>query len=149
MRTLDKNEIQKILPHRPPMLLIDKVIEIEAGQRIVAVKDVTLEEDFLKGHFPNRPIMPGTSIVEAMAQTAILLYYTDHEDVLKGTMPEFYLGSINKTYFTHPVVPGDRLRLVAQTIRSLPNGGCASVKAFVGDKQVAETELVFIVKNDE
>ena len=70
---------------------VDKVIELEAGQRIVAVKDVTLEEDFLKGHFPNRPIMPGTSIVEAMAQTAILLYYTAHEDVLKGMMPTKFI----------------------------------------------------------
>lgn len=144
-KTFDKEQIQRILPHRPPMLLIDRVIDLDPGKRVVAVKEVTNEDDFLKGHFPNRPVMPGTSIVEAMAQTSIFLHHSVYGGTLKNKKPEYYLGSI-KAHFMHPVFPGDLLRLEAETVKLLVAGGYSSIKAFVGDKQVAEAELVLVLK---
>ncbi len=146
MKPLGTDEIKKILPHREPMLLIDKVIELEPGKRVVAIKDVTHEEEFLKGHFPNEPIMPGTMIVEAMAQASIMLYHSAYESTIKKT-PKYYLGSI-KAHFTNPVFPGDELRLTAETVRMLSTGAFVLAKAYVGEKQVAEADLVFAVKNE-
>lgn len=145
MNALNKNEIKNILPHREPMLLIDYVLNLERGKRVVAIKKVTNEDIFLKGHFPGKPIMPGTSIVEAMAQASILLYHSEYEDKIGDITPEYYLGSV-KAHFLHGVFPGDELRIEAETIRLLPSGGMATVKAYVKDKQVAEAELVFITK---
>lgn len=144
MKILNKEQIQKVLPHRPPMLLIDRMIDIDPGKRVVTIKDVTAEDEFFKGHFPGRPIMPGASIIEAMAQTAILLYHSAYKDVLKK-MAEFYLGSV-KAHFMHSVVPGDQLRLEVKAVKLLINGGFVTAQAFVGVKQVAEAELVLIVK---
>lgn len=144
MKTLNIEEIQKILPHRNPMLFIDKVIDIEDGKRVVAIKNVTTNDWFFQGHFPGKPIMPGSLIVEAMAQTAIIIYYSAYEKELKKT-PEYYLGSI-KASFLHPVVPGDQLRLEAETVKLLPTGAFVSAKAFVKDVKIAEAELVFATK---
>jgi 3-hydroxyacyl-[acyl-carrier-protein] dehydratase len=144
IKTLDKEQIQNILPHRPPMLLIDRMIDVDPGKRVVAIKDVTTEDEFFKGHFPGRPIMPGASIVEAMAQTAILLYHSAYKDIFKK-ITDFYLGSV-KAHFMNPVVPGDQLRLEVETVKLLITGGFVAAKAFVGDKLIAEAELVFVVK---
>jgi 3-hydroxyacyl-[acyl-carrier-protein] dehydratase len=141
---LDIDAIKKILPHRHPMLLIDRVIDLEPGKRAVAIKNVTINDWFIQGHFPGKPVMPGTLIVEAMAQTAILIYHSAFEDQIKQT-PDYYLGSI-KASFSHPVLPGDQLRLEAETVKLISNGAFINLKAFVGDKKVAESELVFIVK---
>jgi 3-hydroxyacyl-[acyl-carrier-protein] dehydratase len=140
---LDIDGIKKILPHRHPMLLIDRVIDLEPGKRAVAIKNVTINDWFIQGHFPGKPVMPGTLIVEAMAQTAILIYHSAFEDKLKQT-PDYYLGSI-KASFSHPVLPGDQLRLEAQTVKLLATGAFVSVKAFVKDTKVAEADLVFAV----
>lgn len=144
MKTLNIEQIKQILPHREPMLLIDEVVDLEAGKRVVAFKKVAKDEPFLQGHFPGRPIMPGTSIVEAMAQASILLYHSGYEDKLQK-IPEYYLGSIN-AHFMHPVFPGDELRIEAETVKLLPTGAFVAVKSFVLDKQVAEAELVFVIK---
>lgn len=144
MNTLNIEEIKQILPHRDPMLLIDKVISLDSGKRVVAIKNVKPDDEFLKGHFPGRPIMPGTMIVEAMAQTSILIYHSAYQDNLKK-IPDYYLGSV-KARFMHGVFPGDELRLEAETVRLLPTGAFVVAKAFVKDKQVAEADLVFAVK---
>lgn len=141
---LNIEQIEKILPHRHPMLLVDRVIDLEPGKRVVAIKNVAVSDIFLQGHFPGRPIMPGTSIVEAMAQTSILLYHSGYEKELKK-VPDYYLGSI-KAHFTHPVLPGDQLRIEAEAVKLLPTGAFVTTKAFIGNKQVAEAELVFSVK---
>ena len=145
MVILDKNEIKKILPHREPILMIDAVIELDQGKRVVAIKKTTNDDFFFKGHFPNRPIMPGTSIVEAMAQASILLYYSAYENKLGNKIPEYYLGSV-KARFLHSVLPGDELRIESETVRLLPTTAFVTAKAYVKDKQIAEAELVFAVK---
>ena len=145
MSTLNKDEIKKILPHREPMLLIDAVLELERGKRVVAIKKLTNEDIFFKGHFPGKPIMPGALIIEVMAQASILVYHSAYEDKISNKILEYYLGSV-KAHFLHGVFPGDELRIESEAIRLLPNGGVASVKAYVKDKQVAEAELVFVTK---
>lgn len=144
MRTLDIEQLGKILPHRHPMLLIDRVIDLEAGKRVVAIKNATSNDWFFQGHFPGKPIMPGSIIVEAMAQASIVIYYSAYEADLKN-MPEYYLGSV-KAHFYNPVLPGDQLRLEAETVKLLPTGAFISVKALVNDIKVAESELIFVVK---
>lgn len=141
---LSLEEIKKILPHREPMLLIDEVIELEPGKRVAAVKKVTKDDIFLQGHFPGNPIMPGNLVVEAMAQASILLYHSAYEEKLTKT-PDYYLGSV-KARFLHPVLPGVNLRLESETVKLLFTGAYVTAKAFVGDKLVAEADLVFIVK---
>ena len=145
MNALNKDELKKILPHREPMLLIDAVLDLESGKRAVAIKKVTNEDQFFKGHFPGKPIMPGTSIVEAMAQASILLYHSEYEDKLGSIIPEYYLGSV-KARFLHSVFPGDELRIESETVRLLPTAAFVTAKAYVKDTQVAEAELVFAVK---
>ena len=142
---LDLNQIEKILPQKDPFILIDKVTELEPGEKVVAVKDIKTNDWFFKGHFPGHPVMPGALIIEAMAQTSILLYYSKYKDSLKKK-PDYYLGAINKATFKHPVGPGDQLKIEARTVRLLPTSGFVSVKAFVKDKDIAEAELVFGVK---
>lgn len=140
----DIEQIKKILPQRYPFLLIDKVVELEPGKKAVAIKNVSINDGFFVGHFPGNPIMPGTLIIEAMAQTSIVLYYSAYKEDLKKR-PDYYLGSV-KARFKNPVVPGDQLRLQAHTEKILPSGAFVNVKAFVEDKEIAEAELIFAVK---
>jgi len=137
-------ELQKILPQRYPFLLIDKVIELVPGKSVTAIKNVTINDWFFEGHFPGNPVMPGTLIIEAMAQASILLYHSGFEDKLKSR-PDYYLGSV-KASFHQPVVPGDQLKINSETVKLLSNGAYVSVKAYVGDKLIAEADLVFAVK---
>ena len=112
MTTLDIHRILKKLPHRYPFLLIDRVIEIETGKRIKAIKNVTINEPFFSGHFPHRPVMPGVLMVEALAQTAALLSFES-----AGSEPDddtvVYFVGIDGARFKRPVEPGDQLRLEA------------------------------------
>ncbi len=144
MATLGIEQIEKILPHRYPMLLIDRVLELEPGKRVVTIKNLTTNDHFFQGHFPGAPIMPGTLIVEAMAQASILLYHSAYKEDLKNT-PKYYLGSI-KARFSHPVFPGDQLRIESETVKLLSTGAYVTARAFVGDKQAAEADLIFAIK---
>ncbi len=135
-------EIQKIIPHRYPFLLVDKIIELEPGKRAVGIKNVTVNEPFFQGHFPGYPIMPGVLIVEALAQTAGIAANAD----AAGGDGDAKLGvfaSIDGMKFKKQVVPGDTLRLEVQILSSKMGVVKASVKATVDDKIAAEGEIRF------
>src|SRR6266581_4317626 len=137
--TLDINDILRILPHRFPFLMIDRVIDITRKQRIVAIKNVTINEPFFAGHFPNLPIMPGVLIVEAIAQAGGALLLTEVEDRHKKLM---VFTGIERARFRRPVVPGDQLRIEVEVKAWRENSGRADVRmegiAFVEGKRVAE-----------
>lgn len=138
---LSNIEIQKILPHRYPMLLIDKVIEMEEGKRIVAVKNVTANEPFFQGHFPSNPIMPGVLITEALAQAGAVLLLDMEEN--RGKLGVF--TGINNFKFRRQVIPGDTLTLEADLIKYRHGMGKAEVKATVDGELAAGGEISFAV----
>jgi 3-hydroxyacyl-[acyl-carrier-protein] dehydratase len=139
---LDINEIQKILPHRYPFLLIDRVLELVRKERIVALKNVTINEPFFAGHFPGAPIMPGVLIIEAIAQAGGALLLTEVEDRNDKLM---VFTSIERAKFRKPVVPGDQLRLEVKVIgwRAVRNMVAARMEglAYVDGKKVAEATV--------
>ncbi len=110
MDVLDIHHILQYLPHRPPFLLIDKVVELKSGDSLIAVKNVTMNEPFFKGHFPGRPVMPGVLILEAMAQASGVLAYKSQEIINEGKYI-YYLAGIDNARFKRVVEPGDQLRL--------------------------------------
>src|SRR2546421_9603960 len=140
--TLDINDILRILPHRFPFLMIDRVIDITRKQRIVAIKNVTINEPFFAGHFPNLPIMPGVLIVEAIAQAGGALLLTEVEDRADKLM---VFTGIERARFRKPVSPGDQLRLEVEVKgwRSVPGVTAAKMQGYadVGDKRVAEAAV--------
>ena len=136
--TLDINDIQRILPHRYPFLLIDRVIDLTRKERIVAIKNVTVNEPFFQGHFPNMPIMPGVLIVEAIAQTGGALLLTEVEN--RDDMLMVFTG-IERARFRRPVVPGDQLRIEVEVKAWRMTAVRMEGKAFVGDKRVAEATV--------
>ncbi|MDY6878839.1 MAG: 3-hydroxyacyl-ACP dehydratase FabZ [Desulfatiglans sp.] len=136
-------DIIRLLPHRYPFLLVDRIIEIEENTRIVGIKNVTANEPFFEGHFPGNPIMPGVLIIEAMAQVGGVLArlsITDAED--GGNKDEIYFMSMEKVKFRKPVVPGDQLVLEAQALRGGSRIWKMSGKAYVEETIVAEAQLV-------
>ena len=132
-------QIRRILPHRYPFLLVDRVLEVEGFQRAVGIKNVTLNEPFFNGHYPDEPIMPGVLIVEAMAQLAGLLLLRKLE--LTGKVP--VLLSIDRVKFRRAVVPGDQLRLEAETLRLSGSRGRVHCRSYVEGQRVAEARLNF------
>lgn len=118
MNDITINEILDTLPHRYPFLLIDKVLEVEAFDSITAVKNVTINEPFFQGHFPNRPIMPGVLILEAMAQATGVLAFYSHKMQSKSDAV-YYLVGVDKARFKRPVGPGDQLIVTARLTRQL------------------------------
>ncbi|HVO80520.1 MAG TPA: 3-hydroxyacyl-ACP dehydratase FabZ [Terriglobales bacterium] len=136
--TLDINDIQRILPHRFPFLLIDRVISLARKQRIVALKSVTINEPFFAGHFPGMPIMPGVLIVEAMAQAGGALLLTEVED-RDGKLMVF--TGIERARFRRPVVPGDQLRIEVEVKAWRVTAVRMEGTAYVGDKRVAEATI--------
>ncbi len=138
-RMLDIIEIKKVIPHRYPFLLIDKVIITEEEKKAVGYKCVTVNEEFFQGHFPERPIMPGVLIVEAMAQTACVLFLSRPD--LKNKLA--YFMGLNETKFRRPVLPGDVLRLEVEVLRARERGGKVQGKAYVDEHLAAESEFMF------
>ena len=136
--TLDINEIQQILPHRYPFLLIDRVIDLTRRERIVAVKNVTINEPFFQGHFPNLPIMPGVLIVEAIAQAGGALLLTEVEDRDQKLM---VFTGIERARFRRPVLPGDQVRIEVDVKSWRMNAVRMEGRAFVGEKRVAEATV--------
>ena len=140
---MDIQEIQQLLPHRYPFLLVDRVVELVPGQKLVAYKNVTMNEDFFNGHFPGHPVMPGVLILEALAQaTAILAYKTENMDPKDMVT---YLMGVDGARFRKPVVPGDRLQLNIEVIRH--KGAIWKTKgtATVDGVKVAEGEFLATV----
>ena len=138
---LDIHGILRLLPHRYPFLLVDRVLEWHTGQSIRALKNVTYNEPFFMGHFPARPVMPGVLIIEALAQAAgILIFHS------QGGAPEdqtrFYFVGIDKARFRKPVEPGDQLILEAQVERCLRGIWKFSTRARVGESEVAHAEIM-------
>ena len=141
MDIIEIKEIMEIIPHRPPFLLIDRVIEIEEGKRVVAIKNVTMNEDFFVGHFPQEPVMPGVLIIEALAQTGAVGLLKMEEYAGKIA----YFGAIDKAKFRKKVVPGDTLRLEVEFERLRKNAGMGKGVAYVGESKVAEAEMTFLI----
>ena len=135
------NEIMKILPHRYPMLLVDRVISCEAGKRIVAIKNVTINEPFFGGHFPHHPVMPGVLIIEALAQAAAILTFQTHGHKTDENSIYYFVG-INNARFKKPVMPGDTLELIAEMKRFARGIWWYSAHARVANQVVTEAELM-------
>ena len=145
MSGMDISEIMQYIPHRYPFLLVDRVISIKPGKDIVAIKNVTINEPFFVGHFPNQPIMPGVMILEALAQTsAILSFKSDNFKVNDDSV--YYLVGIDNARFKKPVLVGDQLMLHATLIRHIKGFWKFTAQAKVGDDVVAEAELICAVR---
>ncbi|HWI41345.1 MAG TPA: 3-hydroxyacyl-ACP dehydratase FabZ [Verrucomicrobiae bacterium] len=136
---MDVKQIMEILPHRYPFLLVDRIVELEPEKRIVAIKNVTINEPFFVGHFPGHPVMPGVLIIEAMAQAAGIMATLALGDAVKGKVT-YFLG-IDNARFRRPVVPGDQLRIEIETTMHRRGVWVVSAKAFVEGKLVTEADL--------
>lgn len=133
--TRDREWIKSIIPHRDPMLLVDSVLDIEPGRRIVAIKNVTADEEIFQGHFPGHPVMPGVYLVEGMAQAGgILLLHDDPNREHKL----IYFMSLDRARFRRPVTPGDQVRYEVEIVRRRPNHCKLSGRALVNEQVVAE-----------
>lgn len=145
-KTLNNDEIRAILPHRYPFLLVDRVKEWEAGQRLVAIKNVTINEPFFQGHFPGRPIMPGVLILEALAQAGCVLSL---KSAPAGGRPVVYLTGVDGAKFRKPVVPGDQLRLEVEVLKKRPPFWKMQGKAYVEADVVCEAEMTAMVTEEK
>jgi 3-hydroxyacyl-[acyl-carrier-protein] dehydratase len=150
---MDIGQIMKILPHRYPFLLLDRVLELVPREKIVSLKNVTINEQFFQGHFPGHPVMPGVLILESMAQAAGILAFAgagSAEEIEKSMEDKvIYFMSIDKVKFRQPVVPGDQLRQEILLTRSRGNVASFQGKAYVGDTIVAEAEMKAILVDRE
>ena len=138
---MDIKEIMKVLPHRYPFLLIDRVVSFDPNKTLVAIKNVTINEPFFQGHFPGHPVMPGVLIIEAMAQTAALLAFQSL-DITKPENHVVYFVGIDQARFKKPVAPGDQLIITAEIIRNLKGIWKFSAKAEVDGKIASEAVLM-------
>lgn len=145
MKNMEIREVLEYLPHRYPFLLIDRVLQCEPGKRVVALKNVTINEPFFQGHFPYYPVMPGVLIVEAMAQAAaILTFHTEKAKADERSV--YYLVGIDDARFKKPVAPGDSLRLDVTLNRQVRGLWKFGGRALVGDTLVAEAQLMCTVR---
>lgn len=139
MSEMNIQEILKFLPHRYPFLLVDRVISIELNRSIVAVKNVTINEHFFQGHFPDKAVMPGVLIIEALAQAAGILAYKSMDWSPEESI--FFLGSINEARFKKIVIPGDQLQLTATVLKQRKTVWKFNCEAFVAGESVCMTEI--------
>jgi 3-hydroxyacyl-[acyl-carrier-protein] dehydratase len=139
---IDIDEIRRLLPHRYPFLLVDRIVELELSKRIVGIKNVTFNEPFFTGHFPEKPIMPGVLILEAMAQTGGVLAFKSFPN-MEGSV--FFTG-IDDARFRKPVIPGDQLKLVVEVVRHRREIWVFNGKALVDDDVVAEARIMAMLK---
>ena len=143
---MDIENILSVLPHRYPFLLVDKVLELEKGKSITALKNVTYNEHFFQGHFPEKRIMPGVLIIEAVAQAGgILIYYSIPDEKKKA----FFLSKIDKVKFRKPVFPGDQLILKAEIVKIRSKFCLLRGSAFVDGKEVIKGEIFAFVTDFE
>lgn len=142
---LDVLDIQKIIPHRYPFLLIDKVLSLEPNKKLVAVKNVSINEQFFTGHFPDEKVMPGVLIIEAMAQAGCIYFY--YSKNMQGKDLIYYLAKVSAK-FNAPVKPGDQLRIEVTTIKLMKMAGFLKTMAYVKDVLVAEAEIGFGIKEE-
>ena len=146
MALLDIHEIKNYLPHRYPFLLVDRVLEAEPEERLVALKNVTYNEPFFEGHFPSRPVMPGVLIVEALAQASALMASYGSGNVASDNRVYYFTG-IDKARFKRPVEPGDQLIFEVELVRRIKNmWKCKGVAKVDGDI-AASAELMFTFKD--
>jgi len=143
----DVQEVLKYLPHRYPFLLVDRIIEFEANQRIVGLKNVTINEPFFPGHFPGVPIMPGVLILESMAQVGGFLVFKAAEDRKKKLV---FFSGVENARFRRPVRPGDQLRIEMTVLKIKSRIGKLHGKAYVDGQVAAEAEIMFsMVSRDD
>lgn len=145
MEAMSVTEIMKYLPHRYPFLLLDKIVECKRGDAITAIKNVTINEAFFQGHFPNTPVFPGVLILEALAQASGVLVLSD-PDMRPSQESLFLFVGIEKARFKRPVVPGDQLRLESKLTRMKRNYGVFDANAYVDDELAASAELKCMFK---
>ena len=139
-KLFDIEKIMELIPHRYPFILIDRVMRFDPGKRIVALKNVTINEPFFQGHFPGKPIMPGVLIVEAMAQAGGILWISSQDKEAPGSL--FFFTGIDKVRFRRPVVPGDQIIVDVEMLKVRGRVAKMKGKALVEDKVVAEGELM-------
>lgn len=143
---MDSEEIRATLPHRYPFLLVDRIQTLETGRRIVGIKNVTINEPFFQGHFPNRPIMPGVLILEAMAQVGGVLAF---KSTPPDSQPLVYLTGVDKAKFRRPAVPGDQLRFEVDVLKRRPPFWKMQAKVYVDSELVCEAELTAMVTDEQ
>lgn len=146
MNTLDIHQVKNYLPHRYPFLLVDRVLDVSAGERLVALKNVTFNEPYFAGHFPSHPVMPGVLIVEALAQACAIMASFGRDDIdLESRV--YYLTGIDKARFKKPVEPGDQLIFEVEAVRKIRNMWKCKGVAKVDDQLAASAELMFTFKD--
>ena len=141
--SLDIRRIMEVLPHRYPLLLVDRIIEMEPRKRIVGIKNVTVNEPFFQGHFPGNPVMPGVLILEAMGQVAAVLFLDDDAQDMKGKF--VYFAGADKVRFRRPVVPGDQLRCEIEVLRVRSKSCQVLARATVDGELAAEATLFSVL----
>lgn len=146
MNAMDIKAVMEHLPHRFPFLLVDRVLELEPGKRIVAMKNVTINEPFFPGHFPHHPVMPGVMVLEALAQAAAILAFKSGERLPDEHSVVYFLG-IDQARFKSPVGPGDQLTLHARIDRHLKGIWKFSAEARVGERLAAEAQLMCAMRD--
>jgi len=138
---LDIEKIQELLPQRFPFLLIDRIVELAPAQKVVAVKNVSINEGFFSGHFPGRPVMPGAMLIEAMIQASMVMFYSGQ--VSAACRKPLYSLSSMKAKFVHPVLAGNQVRITANAIKSESSVAIVAAEASVEGKEAARAELIF------
>jgi 3-hydroxyacyl-[acyl-carrier-protein] dehydratase len=146
MNSLDINQIKQYLPHRYPLLLVDRVLDWESGKTITAIKNVTINEEFFNGHFPNKPVMPGVMTIEALAQTSALLAFLTMGQKPDENAVVYFLG-IDKARFKRPIEPGDQLRMHVEILRQSRGIWKFHARATVDDQLAVEAELMCTMRN--